>query len=67
MGEGWEYKIVDISAARWTSSGLPADINEKFDRYGAQGWELVATESIIRGVFYGSSTIAIIAFFKRRR
>jgi hypothetical protein len=68
MPTKWEYKIVDINALRWTRTGLPADVNQKFDEWGAQGWELVATESVIRkGWFiYGSETASIVAFFKRQ-
>jgi hypothetical protein len=63
----WEYKIVDIIATKRTGSGLPADLNEHFDKWGTEGWELVGTESIIRWGFWaaGTQTYSIIAFFKR--
>ena len=63
MGERWEYKIVHVDANRWTSTGLPADINEEFDRIGADGWELVGTEAITRG---SGNTVGLVGFFKRR-
>lgn len=67
MEERWEYKIVHISADRWTGTGLPADINEEFDKFGADGWELVGTEGIIRPVWFRSAmTTGIVGFFKRR-
>jgi hypothetical protein len=68
MSPKWEYKVVYIDTLRWTRTGLPADINQNFDEWGAQGWELVATKSIIRkGWFiYGSETAAIVAFLKRK-
>ena len=68
MASKWEYKIVYVDAFRWTQTGLPANINKDFDEWGARGWELVATESVIRkGLFFwGADTVAIIAFFKRR-
>jgi len=67
MSERWEYKIVHFNANQWTSTGLPTDFNEKFDEFGAEGWELVGTEAIVRRVFfgYGSNTVGIVAFFKR--
>jgi hypothetical protein len=68
MEQIWEYKIVHFSSQRWTSTGLPSDINERFDEFGKQGWELVATEAIIRPTFFwwGGTTVGIVAFFKRR-
>lgn len=69
MGEPWEYKIVYIGAERWTGTGLPSDLNEKFDEYGAQGWELVATHSIERPSLFpwgGSKTVGVVGYFKRR-
>jgi hypothetical protein len=67
MGERWEYKIVYFSAERWTSTGLPSDINERFDEFGAQGWELVGTEAIIRPSWFLSAgtTVGIVGYFKR--
>jgi Domain of unknown function (DUF4177) len=67
MSENWEYKIIYVDAQRWTSTGLPQDLNQDFDAWGAEGWELVGTEAITRrGWGYGSSTAGIVAFFKRR-
>jgi hypothetical protein len=34
MSEKWEYKIVYVDAERWTSTGLPGDLNENFDTWG---------------------------------
>lgn len=67
MMERWEYKIIHVVADKWNRTGLPPDVNEQFDRYGAEGWELVSTEGIVRrGWYWGSNTVAIIAVFKRR-
>jgi Domain of unknown function (DUF4177) len=67
MEEMWEYKIVHFSSQRWTSTGLPEDINERFDEFGKQGWELVGTEGIVRpGWFWSAATAGIVGFFKRR-
>ncbi len=68
MAERWEYKVIYFSADRWTSIGLPSDLNEKIDGYGAEGWELVGTEAVIRPNWVGcaSKTVGIVGFFKRR-
>ena len=67
MAERWEYKIVHISAERWTGTGLPPDLNEQFDKFGSEGWELVGTEAIIRPSWFWSAghTVGIVGFFKR--
>ena len=67
MSERWEYKIVHFSAEQWTSTGLPTDLNEEFDRFGADGWELVGTEAIIRPSWFWSAakTVGVVGFFKR--
>jgi hypothetical protein len=63
----WEYKLIYFSAERWTRTHLPSDLNEKFDQYGAEGWELVGTESIVRPslLIFGAKTVGIIGYFKR--
>ena len=72
MAEMWEYKIVYVPSDGWTNFGLPVDLNERFDEFGKQGWELVGTEAIMRPTwtwFYlwsGSTTVGIVGFFKRR-
>ena len=69
MNEKWEYKIVYCGAERWTSTGLPSDLNQRFDEFGAQGWELVGMVSIERPSLIpwgGSKTVGVLASFKRR-
>ena len=68
----WEYKIVYINAKKWkTSTGLPEDINEKFDMYGQQGWELIKVEPKLDGGFgflgfgWFHQTVGYVAFFKK--
>lgn len=67
----WEYKVIYKNAQKRTSTGLPDDINIAFDRYGAEGWELVRVEPKLHGGFmalgFGSfhQTVGYIAFFKR--
>ena len=67
MDERWEYKIIDVPANRWTRTGMPDDVNQQFDQFGTDGWELVGTEAIIRPSWFWSAgqTVGIVAFFKR--
>jgi hypothetical protein len=66
MSERWEYKIVYVDALRWTNTGLPSELNEDFDRLGAEGWELVSIESITRRtLFGGNQTAGLVAIFKK--
>lgn len=69
MTDQWEHKIVYSGAERWTATGLPADLNQRFDEFGAECWELTGTESIVRPSFFpwgGSKTVCLVGFFKRR-
>ena len=59
MGDRWEYKIIHVSAERWTSTGLPGDLNDQFDQFGADGWELVATEAITHPVGSGRRALRL--------
>ena len=62
----WEYKIAHILANEWTGTGLPNELNQRFDAWGAEGWELIGTESIVRSGFLNfTTTVALVAFFKR--
>ena len=65
----WEYKIVHVASNLLMSrTGLPSHIGDLFNELGRDGWELVRVEPILRaGVFFifGSTTTALLAFFKR--
>ena len=63
----WEYNIIYINATKWTSTGLPDDLNDKFDALGKEGWDLVKIESKLdNGLFtLGAYTAGYVAFFKR--
>ncbi len=66
----WEYKIVYINANQWRqNSGLPEDINERFDEWGAAGWELVKIVPRLTSTFFfiGSYTEGYVAFFKKEK
>jgi hypothetical protein len=67
----WEYKIVYIDARHQTVSGMPEDVNIKFDEYGSEGWELIKVVPKLKGGFYAlflgwiNLTVGYTAFFKR--
>ncbi|MBL7970309.1 MAG: hypothetical protein JNL03_02205, partial [Prolixibacteraceae bacterium] len=53
------------------STGIPEDINDQFDKYGKEGWELVKVEPKLDGgiMFFGfgwlHQTVGYLAFFKK--
>ena len=66
----WEYKIVYVNAKQKTSSGLPENVNEQFNEYGRDGWELVKVEPKLEGwgMIFGIGwiqTAGYVAFFKK--
>ena len=67
----WEYKILYINVKKRTSTGLPDEINEQFDKLGREGWELIKVEPKLDGGFmffpiaWLVQTIGYVAFFKR--
>lgn len=65
----WEYKIVHIHAAKWTKTGMPDELNQQFDQWGAEGWELIKVEPILACGWFSiaAETQAFVAFFKRPR
>ncbi|MDR1171665.1 MAG: DUF4177 domain-containing protein, partial [Bacteroidales bacterium] len=65
----WEYKIVYINATQQHQSGMPDDINERFDQWGNEGWELVKVEPKLTCGFwgFGSFTEGFIVFFKKEK
>ena len=48
-------------------TGLPEDVNDRFDALGKMGWELVRTEPLLERAFFGqgSYTRGLVAFFKK--
>ena len=60
-----------INAKCRTKTGLPDDLNEQFDKFGNEGWELVKVEPKLDGGFaafgFGwlHQTVGYVAFFKR--
>jgi hypothetical protein len=66
MVDKWEYKIIRCEAKFSSATGLPPDVNERFDEWGTQGWELVGLQPIKRPwILPFSSKTVWVAFFKR--
>lgn len=65
----YEYKLLTISATQLKKSGFQADLDQKFQDFGNDGWELVSMEGVSVGGFLFSSsyTREFIAVFKREK
>ena len=67
----YEYKLLHFKVGVFSSSGLPDDLNIRFDELGKNGWEYVEMKPILSSglflLFIGifSSTKQMIAVFKR--
>lgn len=69
--EKYEYKLLYFNVDLWSQSGLPSDLNVKFDELGEEGWEYLEMKPIqsgglflaIVGVF--THTKRLIAVFRR--
>jgi hypothetical protein len=62
----WEYKVMLVGVKGLIFSGLPEEIVDKLDEYGAESWELVRVEPILRkGLIAGAYTDSFALFFKR--
>lgn len=67
----WEYKLLVIKTFMNTATGLDDNLNEKFNELGADRWQLVEMQPVLKkGFFFGgigntSYTDSIVAVFKR--
>lgn len=63
----FEYKLVSIDISQIRKPDYQSEISKNFNQYGAEGWELVKLESVIRpsSWYMGSKTEGFIAAFKR--
>ena len=67
----YEYKLLHFKVGVFSPSGLPDDLNIRFDELGQNGWEYVEMKPILSsGLFFlfmgiFSSTKQMIAVFKR--
>jgi hypothetical protein len=67
MGKRWEYRVEHEDVTGWPGAGPPADLADRFTHLGADGWELVGTDTIEQATaFGGSKTTTLVAYFKRR-
>jgi hypothetical protein len=62
----FEYKVLTISAMHLSKKTFQAELDEKFRRWGDQGWDLIKMEPVnSTGFFhYGAYTDKFIVVFK---
>jgi hypothetical protein len=65
----FEYKVLTISAMHLSKKTFQAELDEKFRRWGDQGWDLIKMEPVnSTGFFhYGAYTDKFIVVFKREK
>ena len=65
----FEYKLLTIGAAHLSKEKFQAELDEKFRRWGNEGWELIKMKAVnTTGLFsYSSSTDKFIVVFKREK
>lgn len=67
----YEYKLLHFKVGIASSSGLPDDLNLRFDELGRGGWEYVEMKPVMSGGFFllfvgiFSNTKRMVAVFKR--
>ncbi|MFN4147596.1 MAG: DUF4177 domain-containing protein [Runella sp.] len=66
--ERFEYKILNISREHLKQKGFQAELIERLNALGSDGWELVATEGLNDTSMFTqiSKTTDLIFIFKRR-
>jgi len=67
----FEYKLFYFRAGLATASGLPEELNDEFNRLGADGWEYVDMKPILTGGFFAifagvfTNTRSFVVVFRR--
>ena len=62
----WEYNVLMVNVANVFSAKPPDDLGVALDERGAEGWELVRVEPILKKGFLGGSyTDKFVLFMKR--
>ena len=67
----YEYKLLHFKVGLPSGSGLPDDLNLRFDELGSEGWEYVDMKPIMAGglffLFIGvfTNTKRFVAVFRR--
>lgn len=65
----FEYKLLTINASDLGKSTFQSELNEKFQDWGEQGWDLIKMEPLNQGSHYrnGSNTKAFLVVFKKEK
>jgi hypothetical protein len=65
----FEYKIVTISVAHLKKKDFQSELSLNFDKWGAEGWDLVKFEPVLESwfLFDRGSTTEFIVIFKREK
>lgn len=64
----YEYKLLTISAFHLRQSMFRAKLEEKFQQWGEEGWDLVKMEPVQGGTWiYWASTSKFLVVFKREK
>lgn len=63
----FEYKIITISVSHFKSENFQTELNDKFEKWGNEGWDLIKMEAISTGgvIFQGATTKEFLTVFKR--
>jgi hypothetical protein len=64
----FEYKILDVAAMQIRRENLQAELMDKLNTLGADGWELIAIEGMTEGSIFSrvSATVDVLFILKRR-
>ena len=65
----FEYKLLTINVNHLKKEKFQIELDEKFQKWGNEGWELIKMESITSGgmFFHGATTESFFAVFKREK
>ncbi|VXC33019.1 conserved hypothetical protein [Flavobacterium sp. 9AF] len=65
----FEYKLLTINVAHFKKDSFQLELDEKFQKWGSEGWELVKMEAInSSSVFlHGATTEKFFIIFKREK
>ena len=65
----FEYKLLTISVAHLSKNSFQGELNDKFQEWGNDGWELVKLEPISSGgvIFQGATTKKFLVVFKKEK
>lgn len=63
----FEYKVLNLTAKDLSDEAFLRELNNAFNKWGSEGWDLIKMESIEKGSYMtmGSKTSAFVLVFKR--